>query len=76
VITVYALAGYEECLKDELMNWGFLRTKDKIVFDPVLAKHFPVIEEIMNVKNYQEIDLWAQQCFSMPIETALTSSME
>lgn len=76
MITAYALDGYEQLLKDELLNWNFLWTADKFCFDHILAKNVAAIEEILTLKNCKEVRAWKCTCFSMPVETALNLKIE
>jgi len=76
LLDIYVLDGYEKVLRDELVNWDFLWTVDRLMFDHVAAKHVPIIEEIMALKNYKKVSYITLKCFTIPREKALDLFIE
>ncbi len=75
MITVYTLDGYEDALKESLLecpiNW-----KENVVFKGILTKHLPLVREIAKFKGCEvQREATLVQMY-IPIEDALKIQIE
>ncbi len=75
VIMVYALDGYEDTLKESLLE-GPINWKENLMFKEILAKHLPVVKEVTKLKNCEIERVTNLVRMYIPIEDALKIQIE